>query len=75
MEKELSHTSCREGILTIKKDHITILSDQAIEVGDVLFSKGFVGTDGKPRLFNVTEIEERRPSRGDWNDTPPCGGR
>ena len=62
----------REGILTVNKTHLTCISDQVISNGDVLLHPQYTRISGDGvSTFVVDEIDEERPSRGDWEKPPP----
>lgn len=61
----------REGILTVNKTHLTCISDQEINKGDYLLHPQYTRVVGDGvSTFMVDDIEEERPSRGEWNGTP-----
>lgn len=61
----------REGILTVNKKHFTCISDQKLNIGDVIMHPQYTRliADGI-NTFVIKEIEEERPSIGDWKTTP-----
>lgn len=54
-------------LLQIKGTNIDLCNDEQIDVGDELYY-GVTGNDGVTRnkVFIVREIEQQRPSKGNW---------
>ena len=75
MTKEISINSIREGILTITGNELTVITDQQIDKGDVLRSILHKRVDNTPQDILVDQVMEERPSKGDWKDAPPFGGK
>jgi hypothetical protein len=69
----ISINSCREGILTMGSDIMTIITDQQITVVDVIHSDLHRNKDNFPIDIHVDDVIETRPSRGNWKNTPPIG--
>lgn len=71
MMREININNCREGILTMKGDILTMITDQEILTGDELQHPLHKGPENKFIPIHVDEIIEERPSGGDWKDAPP----
>lgn len=69
---KLSISNSREGILTINDKFFTCISDQKINKGDVVLHPQYTKViNGDVRTFIIEDIQEERPSNGDWKDKPP----
>lgn len=68
---DITINTSREGILTMKENELTLITDQIIAEGDILHSPLHKQKDNSPVDIVVEEVVEERRSRGTWKEEPP----